>query len=737
MAHDKKRTKLFFSGIILSIFILVAIAGADPDSTIGTLTIHSDPQGASVYIDGTLLGTTPFTSSSIPAGDHQITLTMTGYENYITTTTVPGGGSAEGTYTMVPEVVITGTPEKPVSGDLTINSVPQGASVTIDGISQGMTPLALHGIPAGDHSVLLSLAGYADFPSTITVPPGGVFNDIYTLSCNVLTVDSTPQGAYVSVDGVSHGTTPVSIREVTAGNHALILTHIGYEDFTTTVNIQPGSELKAFYPLESAGTTTTTTSPPLTVTSILTTPVVTITTSHATVTPPPASANCTHYYNKTASLDRSPDGKINCTVIIRTDDNLAILSVPGGTLATDTENKPLEQISISSLSASEIPVYAGSDPIKSTGRAYRYLPEHAVFDQPVTVTFVLSESEQRSFDPSDLIIRETSKDGQAWEDLPTTYDPVTRAVTVQVSHFSIIGLFSRNMPVDAPIIAPSMKDTIRSVVAPRNMSLPLSSVVPDSVAPVAGITLGVSLTLAGTLASGSAFFSRLYQMLIKLLQGFVKSESVMLMSATEVAKRKISPAKNLSQIFLGISSREFCVIGITAIGFAVAFVLQAHLSLNILTVIIFVCTGGIAAILHDLGHKYWANRVGCATEYKFWGLGTVTMFSTAWLFGNAFAKPSRTVIQSDKKPTLEENALIKFAGPLVSMAVGVLSLFMIPLGGVFAIAGAAGFSMNLLGSVYALVPIKPNDGVEIFAWNKFIWAIVFFPLLGFYLYLYL
>jgi hypothetical protein len=73
----------------------------------------------------------------------------------------------------------------------------------------------------------------------------------------------------------------------------------------------------------------------------------------------------------------------------------------------------------------------------------------------------------------------------------------------------------------------------------------------------------------------------------------------------------------------------------------------------------------------------------------------------------------------------------------MSLGVAIVSLFLIPLGGLFAVAGSAGFSMNLLNSVFSLVPVKPNDGVEIYAWNKLFWAVVFIPLIAFYLYIYL
>lgn len=55
----------------------------------------------------------------------------------------------------------------------------------------------------------------------------------------------------------------------------------------------------------------------------------------------------------------------------------------------------------------------------------------------------------------------------------------------------------------------------------------------------------------------------------------------------------------------------------------------------------------------------------------------------------------------------------------------------------FVIAGSAGFTMNLLNCVFSLVPVKPNDGVEIYAWNKLIWACVFIPVIVFYLWIYI
>ena len=39
-----------------------------------------------------------------------------------------------------------------------------------------------------------------------------------------------------------------------------------------------------------------------------------------------------------------------------------------------------------------------------------------------------------------------------------------------------------------------------------------------------------------------------------------------------------------------------------------------------------------------------------------------------------------------------------------------------------------GFSINLLAAVFELLPITPCDGKDVFSWNKFVWVLVFFPL---------
>ena len=610
------------------------------------------------------------------------------------------------------------------------------------------------GIPDPQISALSINPVITTAPPSVIINPRVVVRTIVTpQTTGVLILESVPTNASVYVDGSLKGTTPLTLRAITTGVHEVAFTLAGYQNYTTKVTVSVGAVATSAVTLSPSITETVTRTvfPSVSGTPTLTATVsqgtVTITPPVTTVSPPVTqgtpqitgtrAGTCTRHYFGSGEMGTAPDGRLNCTVIISSDDQIMTLSVQEGTLVFDAGKRPVPEIRITPVNPSEIPSGAGPDGSRWTGHAYHFLPDHASFDPPVLVSFTLSQDEWERSDPANLTIWETNETGPGWERLPTRIDPLTRTLSAPARHFSIIGLFSPGSSGNPPENQQSPVTVIRTATGSTKGTLPLSLFIPDKYAPLAAVAAGITISIIGTLASGSTAVSQVWNKIIELIKKFLGNETIGLMNVTEIEKRGIQPAENLSAVILGLSSREILVIALSASGFAAAFLLQEQLELKLITVIIFICAGGIATILHDLAHKYGAYRCGCITEYQFWSLGTVTMLSTAWLFGNAFAKPSRTLIRSGKVLSPEEAARIRLAGPLVSMGMAIVSLFLIPLGGLFVVAGSAGFSMNLLNSVFSLVPIKPNDGVEIYAWNKLVWAGVFIPLIAFYLYIYL
>jgi len=456
------------------------------------------------------------------------------------------------------------------------------------------------------------------------------------------------------------------------------------------------------------------------------------------VVPAQTIPNCTGYYIGSAPVSSSSGSRTNCTLTVNSDDHVASLTLTEGTIAKGAGNDPLTAISITVANPAETRIPPVQKNGIFTGNMYRCLPDHASFDPPALVRFTLSQEEWDTLDLGNLIIGEISSGNDQWEMLPTVIDPVGRTASAPVSHFSTIGLISQIPVVQGPATTPSVNDLMRQAVGSgTKRSLPLSVIIPDQIAPVIAVAVGIGVALIGTTMAAQMVVSRLLEKILGFFKNYIGVSLVDLTSDKEIERLGIQPSDKSLTVFAGLSRRELRVISASAILFAFAFLLRDRLELNIITILVYVSVAGITVILHDLAHKVSARRCGCLSEYQFWLLGTVTMLLTAGLLGNVFARPARTIIESDKIPTAEERAKIKIAGPLVSMCVAILSLFLIPLGGIFAIAGSAGFTINLLDCIYALLPVTPMDGKDVYTWNRWVWAVVYIPLIIFYLYIYL
>lgn len=81
-----------------------------PGGATGDVMVYSSPTGASILIDGNYLGTTPGKVSGIPAGNHILRLTMSGYHDYEGSIYVVAGETTQGYGTLQPMSQITAAP---------------------------------------------------------------------------------------------------------------------------------------------------------------------------------------------------------------------------------------------------------------------------------------------------------------------------------------------------------------------------------------------------------------------------------------------------------------------------------------------------------------------------------------------------------------------------------------------------------------------------------------------------
>ena len=129
-------------------------------------------------------------------------------------------------------------------GTAVFNSVPEGASIAIDGTPRGVTPLRVS-LPVGAHSVQIT-SGAVSRQLPITIEPGSVVSQYVEFAAAPVTlggrleIGSEPPGAQVTLDGIPKGTTPVVVADVPPGQHRVTVS-AGDNTISRTVNVTRGA----------------------------------------------------------------------------------------------------------------------------------------------------------------------------------------------------------------------------------------------------------------------------------------------------------------------------------------------------------------------------------------------------------------------------------------------------------------------------------------------------------------
>ncbi len=143
--------------------------------------------------------------------------------------------------------------------------------------------------------------------------------------------------------------------------------------------------------------------------------------------------------------------------------------------------------------------------------------------------------------------------------------------------------------------------------------------------------------------------------------------------------------------------------------------------------VISLATVGSGFVLHELSHKFVAERYGYWAEFRMWPMGILIALATS-LIGFIFAAPGATYI-SGLSVSEPQNGKISLAGPLTNVAVALVFLpFLLFAGGSLELLGFVGFSVNMFLAVFNMLPFMPLDGAKVFNWSKLYWVAVFGPL---------
>lgn len=183
--------------------------------------------------------------------------------------------------------------------------------------------------------------------------------------------------------------------------------------------------------------------------------------------------------------------------------------------------------------------------------------------------------------------------------------------------------------------------------------------------------------------------------------------------------------------FSAIEKRDL-LKGWVAVSIAFGIVLTSNLRSTELLINIGVAalTVGLAFILHEMAHKYFAQKYHCWAEFRSFDLMLVIAIVMSF-FGFIFAAPGAVVIQGHI--TKKQNGIISAAGPAMNLILAALLLpaFFFTSEGLLHQSLFYAFYINAFLAIFNILPIFFFDGKKIWDWNKWVWGIMFLLGAGF------
>jgi Zn-dependent protease len=142
----------------------------------------------------------------------------------------------------------------------------------------------------------------------------------------------------------------------------------------------------------------------------------------------------------------------------------------------------------------------------------------------------------------------------------------------------------------------------------------------------------------------------------------------------------------------------------------------------------------LAFVVHELAHKYVAERYGFIAYYRRWDVGIAlalligilsrVLTGETWIFAALGAVQIRVIYTLHDPKAFGK---IASAGPLTNMLVGIaglIALYTLPLSGWALRIVYVSTSVNIWVAFFNLWPIPPLDGWKVIRWNVGYWAVM-------------
>ena len=198
----------------------------------GTVTLTTQPAGAVITVDEAVLGPSPLTDRVFEAGRYAASASLARYQRWQGELDVIGRNQSQTLDIMM----------VPDWAQVTFTTTPVSVTATVDGEVSEITERGVE-VLSGESNLTLSAPGFmpATIPLTIVA---GVDQDLGSITLTpadaTLTLNSTPAGAGVSVDGTFAGLTPMVLPLSPGENHTISLSKAGYRGASLSLSLSRG-----------------------------------------------------------------------------------------------------------------------------------------------------------------------------------------------------------------------------------------------------------------------------------------------------------------------------------------------------------------------------------------------------------------------------------------------------------------------------------------------------------------
>lgn len=174
-----------------------------------------------------------------------------------------------------------------------------------------------------------------------------------------------------------------------------------------------------------------------------------------------------------------------------------------------------------------------------------------------------------------------------------------------------------------------------------------------------------------------------------------KQQSAMKFSSIEI--------KEIAKAWLAVS----LIFGIAFVGLSPSLFIAIPIAL---------VTAGIGFLLHEMAHKYVAQKYNCWAEFRANNsallLGILISFT-----GFVLVAPGGVYIHG---ATAKQHGRIAFAGPMTNVLLAIIFYLLagIMTAPLIAEVMKYGFRINALLGVFNMIPFPPFDGYSVWRWNK-------------------